>query len=77
MSIAQENRIKTLEAQLQELRTRESISWVGQRLGQALAAQLASTPYRSWQHNHKQTLHAVCGDAAAALHLYIGQLPKE
>ena len=77
MSIAQEQQIRALEARIQELLTRETIGWVGAALGQALATQLAATPYSRWTTNQKLTLHSVCGDAVTAYDLYVSQLPKE
>lgn len=77
MSIAQERRIEELEKMLSEAQTRQSIAWVGGRLGEALATQLAFTPYEQWREREKLTLHAVCGNATTALELYIQQLPKD
>ncbi len=76
MSIAQERRIAELEQELAELKQRQTISWVGNRLGEALAIQKAATPYDQWSSSDKQTLHAVCGDALTAYYLYVENLPK-
>ena len=77
MAFTKEQQIEALEARIRELQAREAIGWVGARLGQALATQLAATPYSDWPTNHRQTLHAVCGNAVTSLNFYIEQLPKE
>ena len=77
MTIAQERRIQELEKQIAILHTQKAIGWVGTRLGEVLAAQLAATPYIRWTPTQKAALHAVCGDAVTALALYIDSLPQE
>ena len=77
MTIAQEIRIKELERQLADLHAQQTTRWIGVRFGEALATQLAATPYARWTSTQKQTLQAVCGGATAALRLYIDSLPQE
>lgn len=77
MSIGEQLRIKQLKAELETLRNQHTIDWVGQRLGEALAIQLALKPYANWSSNEKQTLHAVCQDATTAYQIYVSLLPKE
>ena len=77
MAIAQEMRIKELEKQIADLHAQRAIEWVGARLGEALATQLAATPYARWTDSQKQTLHAVCGNAVVACALYLERLPQE
>ena len=69
------------QAEIDRLRKQIAIlhtqHWVGTRLGEVLAAQLAATPYLRWTPTQKAALHAVCGDAVVALALYIDSLPQE
>lgn len=76
MSIAQEQEIARLKRELDDLRTRETIRWVGETLGQALATQLAAKPWKDWTEQQKQTLTNVCWNATTALEMYKERLPK-
>ena len=67
--------IDRLRKQIAILHTQKAIGWVGTRLGEVLAAQLAATPYIRWTPTQKAALHAVCGDAVTTLALYIDSLP--
>ena len=69
--------LENAEKQLLLVHKKQSIEWVGNRLGEALATILANKPYSLWSKAEKQLLNSVCNTAFTSLELYISLLPKE
>lgn len=73
-------RLKELEYKerlLNERITLESIGWVGERLGEALATVLAMKPWSQWNMHEKDVLRKVCHNAVTAYETYLSRLPKD
>ena len=73
--------LERAEKRLQELLIKDSIGWVGVKLGEVMATRLACTAYSHWKSEEKNLLRAVCGvdhgGQITAYRLYIDRLPKE
>lgn len=77
ISIERLKDLEDKERQLNERITRESIGWVGERLGEALATVLALKPWRQWNLYEKDVLRKVCHNAETAYQTYLSRLPKD
>ena len=65
------------EKQLEQELIIKAIGWIGDKLGHALAVQLAYKPWIDWTEKEKNVLTFVCKGATTALELYISLLPQE
>ena len=69
--------LERAEADLKQRIRTDTIGWVGIKLGEALAMNLALKPYAQWTDKEKALLRQVTDTAVTARALYIDQLPKE
>ncbi len=77
ISIVRLKDLEDKERQLNERITRESIGWVGERLGESLATVLALKPWSQWSMYEKAVLRKVCNHAETAYQTYLSRLPKD
>lgn len=73
-------RLRELERAEKELQDRiegQSIAWVGEKLGEALAINLATKPWEDWTEGERILLRMICGGASTAFMCYKMRLPKK
>jgi hypothetical protein len=77
ISIVRFRELLEAERQLKDKLTSETLAWVGEALGKALALNLVTKPYSQWTEAERVLLRQVTGGATAARAGFIERLPKE